>query len=617
MARIQVLSPHTANQIAAGEVVERPASVVKELVENALDAQATCITVEIKDGGIAQILVIDNGCGMERDDCERAFLRHATSKITAIEDLGKLNTMGFRGEALASIASVAAVTMTTKPAGSDIGTKVCLEGGTVTEKCDVACPNGTSMQVNELFANVPARLHFLKTKRAEAGAVGDFMARMILSHPDVSFRYLSDGNLIYETYGDGKLFETIFQVYGASVSEHLLPVHIDNAYLCLDGYIGEQSLTRPNRSFQSFFLNGRYVRSQTVSNAVMRAYATRIMNGRFPFFVLNMKLSPQEMDINVHPAKMEVRFSDDGRVGNAVYTACRDVLFSQDHEAVILDAGSKDVCLYGPAVSSNSYDGKAAAHVAIQGIGRALEAQRSREGYELNERPVYSSFVSRDRTPSAVPHIYLDSQRESMPYRQPKPARIFADGDNFSVVGCLFQTYWVITLDDDIYLIDQHASHERQLYERFCNRETSFIPQELLVPISVSLTPSEMSTMQDSAGVLKEIGFRFSIPSALEVQLESVPTVNGVALGEPYLRDILSELTEGRIPRAGDAIRDRVIQAACKHAVKAGESLSREEIAQLISDYALDGTPLTCPHGRPVVIRYQRRDLEKLFKRII
>lgn len=620
MARIQVLSPHTANQIAAGEVVERPASVVKELVENALDAQATCITVEIKDGGIAQILVIDNGCGMDRDDCERAFLRHATSKIASIEDLGTLSTMGFRGEALASIASVSVVTMTTKTSDNDIGTRVRLEGGIVVEKGDVAYPNGTTMQVNELFANVPARLHFLKTKRAEAGAVGDYMARMILSHPDVSFRYLCDGSLIYETYGDGKLFEAIFQVYGASVTEHLLPIHLDNAYLCLDGYIGEQCLTRPNRSFQSFFINGRYVRSQAISSAVMRAYDTRIMNGRFPFFVLNMRLSPHEMDINVHPAKMEVRFVDEGRISSAIYTACRDALLSQDRAIVADDhanAESERRLLQDIAGSQIMTDNAVSATAIAGHTILTSGIQRRNSSYEMNERPLYSSFMPTDRAPSAVPHIYLDAKRDPPTYQRPKPIRIMTDDDSFSIVGCLFQTYWLVTLNDDIYLIDQHAAHERRLYERFRSREISFVPQELLIPISVSLTPSEMNAVQDSMDLLNQIGFRLSVSSALTVQLESVPAVNGVTLEEPYLHDLLSELMEGRTPHAEDAIRDRLIQTACKHAVKAGEALTRDEIAHILSDYASDGTPLTCPHGRPVIIRYHKRDIEKLFKRIV
>ncbi len=335
MARIQILQPHTANQIAAGEVVERPASVVKELVENAIDAHATSISVEIEDGGVRSIIVIDNGTGIAAEDCKAAFLRHATSKIRTIEDLSSLHTMGFRGEALASIAAVSAVSLTTRTADSETGTRIQVDGGVFSATENMACVPGTAMCVRDLFANVPARLKFLKSNRTEAGYVGDFMARMILSHPEIAFRYVSNGNVIYETYGDNDLFNAIFCIYGASVADRLIRVTYDNAYLKLDGYIGQQELNRPNRSFQSLFVNGRYIRSFPISGAVMRAYDTRLMNGRFPFFVLNLTIAPQEMDVNVHPSKMEVRFVDEQRVTGAVYAACRDVLarFDQDTPA--------------------------------------------------------------------------------------------------------------------------------------------------------------------------------------------------------------------------------------------------------------------------------------------
>ena len=323
---IKVLPPALANQIAAGEVVERPASVVKELVENALDAGATAITVDITDGGLSSIRVTDNGGGIQPEDCPTAFLRHATSKISTQEDLAAIGTLGFRGEALASIGAVSLVTLTTRVPGGEWGTRIVFDNGklTVNEAC--SCVFGTIIQVDNLFAKVPARLKFMRSARSEAGYIGDFMARAILGRPDIAFRFLSNGKCVYETYGDGQLKNAVFCVYGAEITDRLLPVLLDNGYVRVEGFVGNQEISRPNRSMETLFVNGRYIKSIGLFAGIQKAYDTRMMAGRYPFALLNITIAKEEVDVNVHPAKTEIRFVDQPRVEYAVTAACAQAL---------------------------------------------------------------------------------------------------------------------------------------------------------------------------------------------------------------------------------------------------------------------------------------------------
>lgn len=326
MPKIHVLPPHLANQIAAGEVVERPASIVKELVENAIDAGATAVSVSLQDGGLSAILVSDNGCGLSPEDAPNAFLRHATSKISTAEDLNAISSLGFRGEALASIGAVASVTMVTRPQGADVGTKIIFDNGCLISQQETACVFGTSLRVENLFAKVPARLKFLKSPRTEAGYCGDYMARMLLCRPDIAFRFMHNEKLIYETFGDGEMKNAVFALYGTAVAEKLCRVDFDNGYMKLEGYIGNQEISRPNRTMESLFVNGRYIRSIPLSAAIERAYDTRMMVGRYPFAALHLTLSPRDVDVNVHPAKTQVRFVDEGRVAYGVTSACAQAL---------------------------------------------------------------------------------------------------------------------------------------------------------------------------------------------------------------------------------------------------------------------------------------------------
>ncbi len=484
MAVIHVLKPQIANQIAAGEVVERPASVVKELVENALDAGADAITVRIENGGMRSITVIDNGCGIAREDCRNAFLRHATSKIETADDLTHVLTLGFRGEALASIASVARVAMTTRPKDAEVGTRLLIDNGTVLSEEDASCVFGTTFVVEELFASVPARLKFLKSARTEAGYIGDYIGKMILARPEVSFRYESDGKTVYETYGDGDLCNAIFCVYGKTVADKLVPVEYDNGYLKISGYLGLPEISRSNRTFQTLFVNGRSIRSAAISAAIAQAYDTRLMIGRFPFFVLNLSIAPQEVDVNVHPTKAEVRFADENRVFNNVSAAAKLALTAvSQHIELALD----NVTPKQPPIGS-----------VPEAVSKPVSERPKIDFHALkSDRETYSyreSNYNMFRPSGSVGSV--PSFRVSTPKKAPEPVKpseqpLFTD-EPIRILGCAFLTYWIVTRGDQLFLIDQHAAHERKLYDGLVARTVEQSSQQLLVAREVTLTPSEM-----------------------------------------------------------------------------------------------------------------------------
>lgn len=606
MPSIHILQPHVANQIAAGEVVERPASVVKELVENALDAGATTITVRIENGGMRSITVSDNGSGIARVDCRNAFLRHATSKITSAEDLTHIMTLGFRGEALASIASVARVNMTTRVKDSDCGTHLILENGNVVKEEEASSVFGTTFVVEELFANMPARLKFLKSSRTEAGYIGDYVGKMILAKPDVSFRYESDGKTVYESYGDGNLFNALFCVYGKNIADKLVPVEYDNGYMRVSGFLGFPEIARSNRSFQTLFVNGRSIRSLSVSAAVAQAYDTRLMIGRFPFYVLNLYLAPQEVDVNVHPTKSEVRFADENRVFSNVAAAVRLSLAStQQHIESALD----HVVPKQPDISINPAEKPQTDPLRID--FRALAASGKTE-YTYRESN-YSGFRNMGTVGSVKQYRIEPDDRpkvktESLPLFTDTPIR---------VIGCAFLTYWIVERGEQLFLIDQHAAHERKLYDALSSREAQMNSQQLLMPREVVLTPSEMECWQAHQDVLISLGYGLIKVGALSLSISSVPILNGQTLQEDYLHEVLSIIeSQGKDPKE-ELLRERMMQSACKHAIKGGEPIPEEEIRTLLEQFLNGEVPLTCPHGRPVVVRMTKTELEKMFRRIV
>ena len=607
MALIHVLKPQVANQIAAGEVVERPASVVKELVENAIDAGATSVTVRIENGGMRSITVIDNGCGIAREDCRNAFLRHATSKITTADDLSHVLTLGFRGEALASIASVARVTMTTRQADAEVGTKLLIDNGSVVAEEDTPCVFGTTFMVEELFASVPARLKFLKSARTEAGYIGDYIGKMILARPEISFRYESDGKTVYETYGDGSLYNAVFCVYGANVADKLVRVDYDNGYMKIEGYLGLPEVSRNNRSFQTLFINGRSIRSAYVSAAVAQAYDTRLMIGRFPFFVLNLSLAPQEVDVNVHPTKSEVRFADENRIFTSVSAAAKLALASSEKH---VESAFDNIVPKQPDMPE-TVSQHAASPVPRVNFHDFANGSNS---YAYHESGL-STFRER-KTEGNVPSFTVRTEHTE-PQKKAEPASPLFSDTQVDIIGCVFQTYWIASRDENLFLIDQHAAHERRLYEELCSHETGLSSQQLLVPREVVLTASEFSLWESNQTVIMELGFGLVRSGATSLTLNEVPVLNGQMLGEAYLHAVLTILAENGKDVKREIIKERLMQTACKHAIKGGEAITREEISELLHSFLNGQLPLTCPHGRPGVVRITKTELEKMFRRIV
>ncbi len=631
MSVIRVLPPQIANQIAAGEVVERPSSAVKELVENALDAGATAVTVEIENGGIDLIRVTDNGFGIAREDCETAFLRHATSKIAVADDLFHISTLGFRGEALSSIAAVSAVTLTTRTASEETGTRLTVDNGAVRKNVPVAATVGTSIEVCALFASVPARLKFLKNPRTESGYIGDYVTRMMMARPDIAFHFINNGKTVYQTYGDGKLINAIVAVYGTGLLPHLAEVLLDDGYLRVAGCVGTSEISRQNRMQQSFFINGRYIRSFALSNALQYAFDTRIMSGRFPFAVLNLTISHSDVDVNVHPTKMEVRFVDEQRVLRAVTAACANALVKK--APAVLQQAAQPVSTFLGAAGPKPAPGR---HLDL----RAAWEQRPpavREGTASTvARPAgltpggvqrYAIASARPPAPAPIKSGAADepsavsggSMQDAPPPAALKSEQQALSDAPFSIAGVLFDTYWIVQRGEDIFYIDQHAAHERKLYEQLMHHEAELVSQKLLSPLRVTLPPLEYAALAENIEAFAALGFGVSFPETGEdgaCELTALPQIGGAALPERALFDALHQITEFGSTSDKRLVREAIIQVSCKHAIKAGERIGRAEIEELLAYYARDGAPLTCPHGRPVFVHLTRHELEKLFKRV-
>ena len=646
MKRINVLAPNIANKIAAGEVVERPASVVKELIENSIDAGSNAITVEIMNGGISYIRITDNGSGIDENDVETAFLRHATSKLSAADDLSHIETLGFRGEALASIAAVSKVKMRTRTQAAEYGTMICIEGGVVTAKEPSGCPCGTTIEVSELFFNVPARLKFLKSPRSEAALIGDYVMRLILSNPSVSIKFINNGKTIYQSAGDGSLENAVFCVYGTEVTANLFPVNYDDGYLKLTGYVGSESLARNSRSQQSLFVNHRYIKSATVSYSVQRAFDTRLMHGKFPFFILDMLVSSYEIDVNVHPNKLEIRFKDDQRIGNSVLRAVNAAIDylpfdnASGAEPVLKSEAPKPEKLY--SLFENKHDGD----------NKSFELSRE-SAFDSGDKSTYvvysndketnvpfipdntdsvSRVVLHDRGNSSMPAFNFPSVQEisdpgSIPVfsanndkkRSPeisKPEQILLCDSPYTVIGAAFDTYIIVQQQDNLFLIDQHAAHERMLYEKLIRDELRFDSQILLVPERITLDPVQYEILCENLERFTELGFSVQPLNGTMIRIDAVPSmVSSNAAG--FISDAVSVIADAGSVSELDLVRSKLIQTACKKALKAGDRLEKEEIYEIIEAYKNGATPMTCPHGRPVIISITKTDLQKRFKRIV
>ena len=655
--RIRVLEPQLANKIAAGEVVERPASVVKELVENSLDAGATSVTVEIREGGAEYIRVTDNGCGITAEDVQKAFLRHATSKLISAEGLDGIETLGFRGEALASIASVSHVTMRTRTEEDEFGTLIKLDGGEVAECMPCGCPQGTNIEVRELFYNVPARLKFLKAARAEAAAVGDYMLRLILGNTRVSFKFINNGKPVFHSAGDGSLENALLCVYGSDIAEHIKPVYYDDGYLLIEGFCGDEYISKSSRAYQSVFVNGRYIRSQQISYAAQRAYNTRLMTGRFPFLALNITVSPREVDVNVHPNKLTVRFRDEERVFSAVMVAVREALegtaqapakqpapgaVKYDDVYSVFHADRERNADSAPVLPKET---EPASEPAVQTTAEppasipaepaaSIPAEPAPE--QNNEIPSHSTvpapseganvpvYYVRDSASGGMAAekadvngvLYYDLKKPQEPPAE-KAEQIRLEAGAFRIIGVAFDTYIIVEQGEAVFLIDQHAAHERLNYEKLIRGELRFDSQLLLTSQVIGLTPTEFNCICENMERFRELGFEIDEFGALSVSVHAVPTGTKAESVERLVHDMIGIIMQQGSISELDVVRGALIRSSCKQAIKAGQPLDNAAIDSLLSHYAGGSVPLTCPHGRPVMVRITKRELEKMFKRIV
>ena len=693
MPHIQVLDQITIDKIAAGEVIERPASIVKELVENAIDAGSTSVKVEIKDGGISLIRIMDNGCGIPASEVRSAFLRHSTSKIQSVEDLAHITSLGFRGEALSSIAAVTRTEVITKTADAELGTRYVIEGGKEVSIEETGAPNGTTFLVHQLFYNVPARRKFLKTPMTEAGHVQDLLMHLALSHPEVAFQFINNGQEKLRTSGNGKLKDVIYSIYGRDVAANLIEIDHEKGGLRISGYLGKPVITRGNRNFENFFVNGRYVKSPMISKSLEDAYRDFTMQHKFPFAVLHFHVNGDEIDVNVHPTKMELRFQRQQEVYNTVFEGVHRTLLEPEliQKAEVPDpidkstasdaqgagaresgkvsdgpgsgpspfllrpkpamaektVGSKtDPVEKAPEVKDEDYfirkmrervlayhERSSSAEVKKKDEVFRPETQKERirdtvrQAVEENVS-VPDGLVPENASDEVLPVKAAEGTKDQLPPPE-KPRQMDLFEENFlkrevkaeyKLIGQVFDTYWLVEFRDSLYIIDQHAAHERVLYERTLkgmkNRE--FTSQYLSPPIILNLSMKEAQLLNENMDRFARIGFEIEPFGGEEYAVRAVPDNLFSIAKKDLLMEMIDDLSDGiSTTMTPELIDEKVASMSCKAAVKGNNRLSAQEVDALIGELLTLDNPYHCPHGRPTIIAMTRRELEKKFKRIV
>jgi DNA mismatch repair protein MutL len=636
VSNIQILDIQTANSIAAGEVVERPASVVKELIENALDAGASVIHIEIRQGGISLIRVTDNGCGMDEIDAQLSFARHATSKIRSIDDLDQIRTMGFRGEALASIAAVAKVRLETRQLGADIGTLVEIAAGDLLTCRPAGCPEGTSITIENLFFNTPARFKFLKKDSSEAAAVADQLERIALARPDVSFRLVSQGAELLHTPGNNDLKSAIFAIFGREAAATSLEVLHEQAPVVVRGFIGTPEAARNSRTQQCFYVNGRLVRSRAVSAALDEAYATHLMKRKHPLAILMVDVPPPLVDVNVHPQKMEVRFWDEQAIFRAVYHAVQNTLQASgaivsstrqdgtlprdDNQTV---ASSPQVVYRQPELTLDQA-GPALVNENPATYGPAVTDVNTGDNFTTVGAEVAAPNQPPSQTTSQAPSLQpstttLTTTATTMVPPQPGQKSIYSLR-SARLIGQIFTTYMVLEHGEDLLLVDQHAAHERILFEQLIARHRVRGPaavQSLLIPQAMNVSARELAVLMAEQETLLQLGFEYEAFGQQSVLIRSLPDCGHMDLQpQAALRVALDTLLSDKL-QSEEQISELYYSMACKAAIKAHDLLHPDEMNRLLLDLQNLDDPYHCPHGRPIIIRIGRYELEKQFKRIV
>lgn len=639
MANIQILDQTTINQIAAGEVIERPASVVKELVENAIDAKATAITIEIKDGGISFIRITDNGCGISADEIPLAFLRHSTSKIRSVEDLLLVSSLGFRGEALSSIGAVAQVELITKTPTALNGARYVYEGGEEKGLEEIGAPEGTTFLVRNLFYNTPARRKFLKTAQTEGGYISEMTERIALSHPEVSIRFINHNQSRLHTSGNNNVKDIIYHIYGRDITSNLLKVEEELPFGRIDGYIGKPVISRGNRAFENYYINGRYIKSSIIAKAIEDAYQPYLMQHKYPFTVLHVTIRPELLDVNVHPSKMELRFSN----GEEIYQGFTQVIQRALSKKELIPEVTLGKASKEDAKPASKEDVKALRppepfeknRIAMEsrpGKARVLEPV-GYEGFKRPEEPVpeqpgnYMGGEAAGRSnESAGPIPQVMSRAEKGQIEKNVQLELF-DGkllsreakDSHRIIGQLFDTYWMVEYQDKLFMIDQHAAHEKVLFERTMNtlKTREYTSQLLNPPMIITLGLKEENLLKENLAAFREIGFEIDHFGGREYALSAVPdNLFGIARKDIFL-EMLDELSNEVNGQKKELVLQKIASMSCKAAVKGNHSLKREEAESLIDELLTLENPYHCPHGRPTIISMSKTEIERKFKRII
>lgn len=663
MANIQVLDQITIDKIAAGEVIERPASIIKELVENAIDAGASAVTVEIKEGGISFIRITDNGCGIPKGEVPLAFLRHSTSKIRSVDDLSTVASLGFRGEALSSIAAIAQVELITKTKDEVTGTRYRIEGGAEKSIEDTGAPDGTTFLVHQIFYNTPARRKFLKTPMTEASHVSELMTRLALSHPEVSIQFINNGQEKLHTSGNGKLKDIIYHVFGRDIANNLLETNERIDGIQVQGFIGKPIISRGNRNYENYFINGRYVKSNIIAKAIEDAYKDFTMQHKYPFTALHFTMDGTDLDVNVHPTKMELRFSNQQGVYNFIYNALKQTLSEPELIPRVELPEAKEVPVKAEKIVERKQEQpmtpvreerKTPVIEEEKNLDYFMKKMRERvtayhqQAVEVKPTPA-PSVIQENVNYDALPASQVAAVKQPVPEqrtvaKEPMPEQAVAPREEKSVVtekqldffeeklltkkaaqeykiiGQLFETYWLVEFHEQLYIIDQHAAHERVLYEKTLRgmKDREFTSQYLSPPIILNLSMQEEEALNTHMDIFTNIGFEIEPFGGDSYAIRAVPdNLFSIAKRELFT-EMLDQLVDGiHSSLAPDIVAEKVASMSCKAAVKGNSRLSVAEVETLIGELLELENPYHCPHGRPTIIAMTKRELEKKFKRIV
>ena len=656
MPEIQLLDQATINQIAAGEVIDRPSSVVKELLENAIDAKATAITVEIKDGGISFIRITDNGCGIEKDQVRKAFLRHATSKLHTIDDLLDIGSLGFRGEALSSIAAIAQVELISKPPEAMLGISYQIEDGEEKSLTQIGAPDGTTILVRNLFYHVPARKKFLKTAATEGNYINQLMENMAMLRPDISMRFINGGQNKLYTSGNGRLKDLIYTIYGREISSNVLEINYECPLFAVTGYIGKPIISRGNRTFENYYINGRFVKSRLIAAAIEQAYKPFMMQHRYPFTVLHIKIKPELIDVNVHPAKMEVRFQQENEIYELLAGAIENTLRGKEFIPDVSDDGKaekkvqekqklpepfeqrrlqamKEIIPPPPAEHKTQSEQKLPRNEEQPKVSSKLSEPVCE--YKAEKKQTIKDSDSKWESASGIhkrigqdisqtvnqmptqPEQKLEKPEQQTLFTEPllsEKARI-----HHRLIGQLFDTYWLIQYGNQLYIMDQHAAHEKVNYERLMEayRKKERITQFVSPPMVISLTRAEEAILEEFKSEFERIGFTIEPYGGREYAISEIPAnLYGINEKELFL-EMLSDLEDRGSMQPSELIASKLASMSCKAAIKGGQKISFQEADALVSQLLTLENPYACPHGRPTIITMTKYELEKKFKRIV